>query len=106
MNTPDTEWEKEFDEIWEARPAPEQRTHLKEAIKEFISSHTTYLKERVLETLKVVYCTKNKYRDDGVHIDYKCPDCGQKWGEEEKTPVCLDPVVRVWDIIQALDNLK
>lgn len=52
MNTPDTEWEKEFDEIWEARPAPEQRTHLKEAIKEFISSHTTYWKERELEAYK------------------------------------------------------
>ncbi len=53
MNTPDTEWEKEFDEIWEARPAPEQRMHLKELIKiiirEAITSRDTYWKERELE---------------------------------------------------------
>ena len=59
MKTPDTEWEKEFDEIWEARPAPEQRTHLKEAIKEFISSHTTYLKERVRKEVEGMKITSD-----------------------------------------------
>ncbi len=45
MSTKTDDWEKEFDEIWEARPAPEQRTHLKEAIKNLLTSRDTRIKE-------------------------------------------------------------
>ena len=51
MNTPDTEWEKEFDEGW-ARNNPEhpriaKREAVKSFIKETLSSRDTYWKERV-----------------------------------------------------------
>ncbi len=93
MTTPDTEWEKKFDEIWEARPAPEQRTHLKEAIKEFISSHTTYLKERVQSLTDYIehdnQCIISQAHrgrptnDGGYETQY-----GDKWYRSPDKPEC------------------
>jgi hypothetical protein len=61
---------------------------------------TTNLKKTVEEQDFVykIRCVGNLYRDDGIHIKYKCQFCSQIWGEEEGRPVCLDPVIRLHDL--------
>lgn len=50
-----------------------------------------------------IYCTRRRYLDDGVHVTYKCPDCGQVWGEEERHPACLDVFnITLPDVLLAL----
>lgn len=51
-----------------------------------------------------VRCVGLKRRDDGVHIDFKCPDCKQEWGEEEKTPICKKQVIYLYDIKQLINQ--
>lgn len=61
-----------------------------------ISSHLSYLQsvkkrlEGEVERYPLLGCVGLKFKDDGVHIDYKCLYCGQSWGEEERIPECRE----------------
>ena len=66
----------------------------------FIFQELAQQKEEIKSKIPKIYCPLNKLADDGVHIVYKCLDCGQVWGEEEKTPLCLNAKIRLADLLK------
>ena len=101
MNTPDTEWEKVFDEVFRDTLGLDEpfnnlylSLHLKPALKSFITnlltSRDTYWKERVRK-----WVDENEYCSECCSPKKYC----MEWGEHASA-------IDTNDLLQALDNLK
>ena len=96
-------WEKEFDIRLDNSINYNWTGGFKrQFLKDFIRLTLAQQKQEIKSKIPKIYCPLNKLADDGVHIVYKCLDCGQTWGEEEKTPLCLNAKIRLADLLKVI----
>jgi hypothetical protein len=75
--TPKESWREEYDKIWEARPAQEQRAHLKLATETLIESLLLTQRQEIVEKLKPFV---ERMRLD---VDVTICDCGEPYKDSD-----------------------